>query len=278
MYQKNGRTSKKLVVNGVVRSYLLHLPSARSGVCPLVVNLHGGGEDATIAERNTGMSDAADEFGFAVAYPNALDDRWNDGRGVKKQNFDDVAFISQLIDHLVEEYEICPSRIYACGLSNGGMMVHRLSAELSGKLSAIATVAGSMPKNVGAKFALERPLSALIIHGTSDPIIPFDGGKVNSHLGGLVLSARETALKYVVANGLSSKPEIEELHSSDERCNFKLEKFGKETNGPEVHFYAIEEGGHCWPGTRFPYPEKVVGHYCSDINATIAALSFFDKH
>ncbi|MBK9529210.1 MAG: hypothetical protein IPO41_13055 [Acidobacteria bacterium] len=53
-------------------------------------------------------------------------------------NIDDVDFISTLLDTIESKYKIDKNRIYASGLSNGGMMSYRLAAELSNRIAAIA--------------------------------------------------------------------------------------------------------------------------------------------
>jgi len=275
---KRENNFEKIEVNGKNREYLFRAPHVDKKY-PLLILLHGGLENSVDIEKSTGMSLLARKEGFAVVYPNAINGRWNDGREVLKEKYDDVLFISRLIDNILNSYNIDSKRVYACGLSNGGMMVHRLSAELSHKLTAIASVAGNMPKSVGDNFSIEREISALIIHGTEDPIVPYNGGEVKSNLQGLVLSARETAMKYVNANRCSKIPKIEWLNKeSMDKCKVKLEKFSKGKRGTEVFFYTVENGGHCWHGTSKPYPSSIVGNYCRDINVSELILNFFKTH
>ena len=65
-----------------------------------------------------------------------------------EENTNDVAFIAALIDHLIKKFNADPKRVYATGMSNGAMMSYRLGCELSGKIAAIAPVAGNIPKNL----------------------------------------------------------------------------------------------------------------------------------
>ena len=101
---------------------------------------------------------------WVVAYPDGLYHRWNDGRNdatsrSSAERVDDVLLISTLIDHLKELYSIDTNRVFATGMSNGGMMTERLGCELSDKIAAIAAVAGSLPQAL-ADATPARPFAA----------------------------------------------------------------------------------------------------------------------
>ena len=55
-----------------------------------------------------------------------------------------MLFIQILIETLQEKYTINSSRIYATGISNGGIMTYRVGAELSHIFAAIAPVAAQI--------------------------------------------------------------------------------------------------------------------------------------
>ncbi len=151
-----GRDIKsRLVFDGVRRDYVLHIPPgydpARSA--PLVIALHGCAGDFSYQIRVSGLSEKSDRQGFLLVCPNGTGRfgrfllTWNAGsccgwslaRGV-----DDVGFIDALIDHLGEQLNIDPRRIYATGFSNGAMLAYQLACRLSQRIAAIAPVGGSM--------------------------------------------------------------------------------------------------------------------------------------
>src|SRR5208282_2572641 len=165
-----------LTVGQQGRTYLLHLPPVYDGkrLLPLVIVLHGGGGNAPGAVRMTGFSEKADKGGFVVVYPNGsgrLKTRlltWNSGNCcgyALDNNVDDVGFIRALIDELVKTRSIDPKRVYATGMSNGGMMTYRLGCELSDKIAAIAPVAGALSVE---NCQPTNPVSVIIFHGTAD--------------------------------------------------------------------------------------------------------------
>jgi len=145
-----GDLQRQTVMQGSIeRTFYVHYPKNRHPAVPkaLVFVLHGGGgADARTMANRTGMNEIADREDFMVIYPAGIDGQWNDGRGKSfrrtKDNtdVDDVGFISALIDLFVKKGEADSARIYVMGLSNGGMMTHRLGIELGKKLAAIAPV------------------------------------------------------------------------------------------------------------------------------------------
>ncbi|MDG6229485.1 MAG: PHB depolymerase family esterase, partial [Candidatus Thermoplasmatota archaeon] len=147
--------TESIMVDGLERSYSIHIPEGYDGSkpLPLVLVFHGGGGNANNILQTTGFNQKADEEGFLVVYPqgsgrlqNSLL-TWNTGFccGYAVENtIDDVAFIRQLIDHLQRHYPIDTKMIYATGISNGGMMTYLVGAELSDIFAAIAPVAASI--------------------------------------------------------------------------------------------------------------------------------------
>jgi polyhydroxybutyrate depolymerase len=108
-----GNFTKSLTQNGLKRAYHLHIPSSyrNSMASPLVIALHGGGGNGQKMEKLSRLSMLANQDGFIVAYPDAVERHWNDGRGLSKyrsqrENIDDVGFISGMIDAISD---ICPS-------------------------------------------------------------------------------------------------------------------------------------------------------------------------
>ena len=139
---RTGNLSKSLTHNDLERAYHLHIPSSyrNSTAAPLVVALHGGGGSGQKMATLSRLSLLADQNGFIVAYPEAVERHWNDGRGLsqyrsQKENIDDVGFISGMIDAISGDYNIDQERVYVTGASNGAMMSLRLGCELADKIA-----------------------------------------------------------------------------------------------------------------------------------------------
>jgi polyhydroxybutyrate depolymerase len=95
---------ESLSYQGRSRNYYLYVPSSyQSGKpLPLVLAFHGGKGSGDRLAANTRLNDVASREGFIVAYPNGINNQWNDGRNVQGSdtNIDDVGFVSTLIDKL----------------------------------------------------------------------------------------------------------------------------------------------------------------------------------
>lgn len=268
---------RTLTDGGRSRTYNLYIPSEYlpSDPLPLVLNFHGFGGDADQQMRSSGMNVVAEQEGFIVAYPNAINRDWSRGGD------HNLSFTDSLLGDIFSDYAIDKNRIYATGMSQGGMMSYTLGVARSDVFAAIASVSGtriiSGEQNRVPDFVPNtpsRPVPLLHIHGTSDDIVPYDGG--NTNLPGfesIAFSSVETILdEWSVANGcLALGPEL----VVDERIS-RFEYLGCDTyrgiSQPElvaeiVHL-RVERGTHRW----------LVPNSQSDIGASQEVWSFFESH
>jgi polyhydroxybutyrate depolymerase len=193
----------------------------------------------------------------------------------RQEPADDVAFLNQLLDQIALKYSIDRQRIYAAGLGDGGFMAERAACSMADRVAAIAVVSASFPK---AMICLpSRPVPALFIDGTYDPIVPYDGGMYKPgrfH----VLSAEESAKTWAKFDRCDEKPIQAKIPPVDG------DKGGKETktftfNGcrdnAQVVLYAVKNGGHTWPGGEQYTSEKEVGKTSHSLNANEVVWGFF---
>jgi polyhydroxybutyrate depolymerase len=167
-----------LTVAGQARLYTIFRPSSldTAKLAPLVIALHGYTQGSLELEGTTHFDDQARKSGFVVVYPQGVNDSWNAGSccgTAQSQNLDDVEFIRELIASLVTGGHIDPKRVFATGLSNGGMMVHLLACVLSERIAAVASVSGALTVPTCRPG---RPISVLEMHGTGDSLVPYAGG------------------------------------------------------------------------------------------------------
>jgi polyhydroxybutyrate depolymerase len=280
---------------GLNRTSLIHIPHSFdiSKPRPLIIALHGGGGKGKNMVKLTcgGFDKLSDEEGFVVVYPDGIDKHWNDGRGeeetgyrVHKDNIDDTGFISTLIDHLINKMNIDPKRVYVTGMSNGAIMSYRLACQLSEKIAAIAPVAGNIPENILHSCSPSSPVSVLAINNTDDPLVPFNGGYITGPFGkkklGKVLSAYNSVKFWANYDNCSKSPLItyEPDRDPDDGMRIRTEVFGNGKNETEVILYAIEGGGHTWPGGYQYLGKRIIGNTSRDINACEVIWDFFKKH
>ena len=284
-----GSTSRReMEVGGIQRTYSIHLPSRFPGGRPagLVLVLHGGGGNGRQIERHTGFSPLADREGFIAVYPDAVDRNWNDGRGAagisaQRQNVDDVAFLSALIEGLIREFALDPRRVYVTGASNGAFMSQRLAAEKSERIAAIAPVIGGMGPQIRDRFAPKARVSVLLMNGTEDPLVPYQGGPVaRSANRGETIGIAEIVRLWTTHNHCSGKPETVLLPDTDPADGTRVRRttYAPCADRTAVILYAIEGGGHTWPGGSQYLPRAIIGRTSRDIDATAVIWQFFANH
>ena len=276
------------------RRYRIHVPTgvASSQRVPLVLFLHGGGTNARAASR-LGMSALADEHGFIVVYPDAIDRRWNDGRVCDAYrehdaDVDDVAFIDELLIRLRAQYDIDRERIFAAGASNGGFMVQRLGIELSEHFAAIGVLIATLPEPLLDVFAPAEPVSAVFVNGTEDPIVPYHGGdvvtrpqfslKATSTARGRCTSTGIAVNLWRQRNGLADRTaETQRIARQQPYNDTHVERsfWSGGERGTCVALYRVVGGGHTIPGGLQYSSEEVIGRTNHDIDGLKVVWGFF---
>ncbi|MFH2012885.1 MAG: PHB depolymerase family esterase [Pseudomonadota bacterium] len=290
-----GRHTLTLTVDGLERTYIVHVPlSYDSKVSiPVVIMLHGGGGNAKISIWQTGWTEKADKAGFMVVFPNAMlrdpsqrsrflknPQLWNDGSGrfyTDQKVPDDVRFISAMLDDLSDRFSFDRKRVFVTGFSNGASMSFRIGAELSNRIAAIAPVAGACWLD---PVILERPVSMLYITGKTDTLNPIEGGMPTLATNtGYKLHTKpkppvsESILKWAAALGIQLKPakisDVDGVHT---------ETYGPGRYGSMLVYISVDGLGHTWAGGRNIMPKKIVGETTDKIKATDVIWDFFEKN
>jgi polyhydroxybutyrate depolymerase len=251
-------------VGGLKRTYLSYLPQGLAKGAPLVLVMHGSGENGSQIRIETGygFERLADEHGFAVAYPDAYSFDWNDCGKIgdyteNGREVDDVEFLVVLADKLISELGLDRGRVFATGVSAGGFMSIRLALEAPSRFRAVAAVAASVQtaENFKCKPA-GTGTSIMIMNGTKDPLVPFDGGEINLlgwfYKGGNVRSARQSAQYFADLNQLAGTPETKQSAVAD---GVSVEQvLWRNDSRVEVELVAIHGGGHGLPQPYFRRP------------------------
>lgn len=270
-------------VDGKERSYLEYLPpNAPQHPLPVVFVCHGEGGDPRVAEAYFEINGIADQKGFLVVYPAGLEKSWNDGRGVAPggtRGIDDVAFVRAVLEDVAKRHPVDRSRVFATGMSTGGMFCHRLAAEAPDLFLAVAPVAGPIARPYIDEIKLQRPVSLFFLMGDSDPIIPLGGGFVyprGIHRRGQISSFDETIAKYVAANDIQGDYQprpIEDSAQDGTSTERRVYPTGKD--GSRVIIDFVKGGGHNLPGRKRDFPEWAVGKASEDYDGALAIWQFF---
>ena len=243
-----GYISETIQYDGLTREYSIYVPASYDGTTsfPLLFNFHGGGGVIASQIAIADMSTIADTANFIVVYPQARQDP-SDGNSFNwipkvPGTFDDVPFISSLIDTIAINYEIDQNRIYACGYSLGGDMSFELACKLNSRIAAIAPVARTMQANPDSFCFPEHPTGVLTILGTDDNTSPYNG---ITYLGTeYYLSAAATHSYWANHNNCDVNPTMSTVSPSVERYTWSTI-----SGCSYVEELKVIGGGHDWPGS-----------------------------
>jgi polyhydroxybutyrate depolymerase len=251
---------------------------------PLLVALHGGGGHAAFMadEARYGLIGAADRHGFIVAFPNGYSRlpggrlaTWNAGGccgAARDQGIDDVGFIRAVVARLQERLPIDPQRIRATGMSNGGMLAHRLACEAADVFSAVAAVAGT---DAMSDCRPARPVAVLHLHARDDDHVLFDGGA-----GAAAFRDRSQVMDFV------SVPQTLERWVGRGRCEpqprtllqvdgARCEAWSGCAGDMPLQLCVTDTGGHSWPGADQVRRGKAGASQAIDANEVMQA--FFER-
>lgn len=250
-----GTSTHTLLVDGRQRTYRLYRPASLTptGPVPLVVMLHGALGTGEQAESSYGWNAEADRSGFVVAYPDGTNRSWAvspDCCGPPaRDGVDDVGFIRQLVESVAGLVPLDRTRVYATGISNGGMLAYRLACDTT-LFAAIGPVAatqlGPCPD--------PAPISVIHIHGTADRTVPYGGGPGQRDNGG-------TGRNPVKLDGPPTPELIARWRTLDSCTAPTSSHTGAVTTssatcpqGRGVDLVTVEGAGHQWPGAPGPGP------------------------
>lgn len=264
------------------RTYLIHVPKSYdpNKPTPVVLALHGAAMDGSMMVWFSGLNKKSDEAGFVVVFPNGSGlgtfRTWNAGGFSGKMTAgkaDDVAFINRLLDDLGTVVKVDEKRVYACGMSNGGMMCYRLASELSERIAAIAPVAGTIAIE---ECKPKRPVPVIHFHGSKDKVVPFEMKNGKSPPFMKLKGVEESIQTWVELNGCDSMPTTETIANAGDELKVTRTNYGGGKEGSEVVLVVIEEGGHTWPGKKPPV--GFIGKSVQNISANDLMWDFFQKH
>jgi polyhydroxybutyrate depolymerase len=272
--------------DGHERSYRIYVPENLAEPAPLVFVIHGGGGDATGMEQmtKTRFNELADRDGFIVVYPQGIDNQWSDGRAddfrpeSHQAGVDDVGYFNFMIDDVAADYDVDEDHIFATGISNGGFMSMRLACELSDRIAGVGIVTAQMSVDLGKTCQPSEPVKVLMMNGTDDPLVPYEGGHVEvfRRKRGAIWSVDETVDFWVAQNGCDEVPLSERLpDEEDDGMRVERRDYAGCVAGGEVVLYRVEGGGHTWPGGVQYLPSLIVGKATQDMSGADEIWAFW---
>jgi polyhydroxybutyrate depolymerase len=236
--------SESINHDGQIRTYSYYLPTnwTSNQQLPLLIVLHGLTQTGAGVMNITQFNQIAEDNNFIVCYPNGLNNAWNANMNVTISTADDKGFIETLVHHFQSNFNTNPLKQYLCGFSNGGFMSHKMACESSECFAAIATISGNMSDTTFATCNPQYTPAVLHIHGTSDAIVPYNGGASTG------VSVDQTMQRWTSFLNCNTTPTSFSMSNSNLTDFSSPERITYSSCASPLELIKITGGGHQWPG------------------------------
>ena len=288
-----GETKQTTTVDRAERWWYRHVPPAHDGTTPvpLVLDLHGYEEGATIHEGTSGLGPFGDQKGFVTVTPQGQGPvpHWDTALGST-----DLTFVGKVLDTTEQQLCIDTNRVYTTGYSNGAFMASAVACRFSDRVAAVAPVAGV---RIIKGCKPRRPVPVVAFHGTADGFVSYAGGLGKQALDlpasdGSGKTLRDTMssdqLK-ATASQKDSVPKIMATWAERNGCAAGHTETGVAADVTKFTYYCppadaavlyrVTDGGHAWPGSPGSAAlVSIVGPTTMSIVANDIMWKFFVAH
>lgn len=280
---KPGRHEISIQADGVTRWFILYVPKIYNSSKPasVVFAFHGGnGGMKNLFQTRGDLISLSDSKNFLLVMPNGQNGKDNLGSsfwnavhccGITLPNrVSDVEFVQAMVDKLKKNLSIDTKRIHSVGFSNGGMLVHRLASEMPDVFASMATMCATigghnLPSKEDIFPTSKAPIPMLMMHGTSDTRVNYNGGFSDESPQRYDVPFSTTVSFWVKANSCNQKPSIENLKGR--KGNIKVETYTGCKNTADTIAMSLENVKHGWLDKAF-----------AGFDGTAEAIDFFEKH
>lgn len=255
-----GRYEVEIASGGLLRRAIVVVPESVAGPAPLVLVFHGFTRSPEEIEETSGMSALAEEHGFVVVYPagTGFPRRWLSSPA---QGDQDVVFVRELVALVSAAVPVDPGRVFAAGMSNGGGMAARLACDAADLVAAVGPVAAAYPSGPCEPVL---PVAVVAIHGSADPIVPYEG------VGEILPAVEGVVAAWVERNGCAPDPVV-----GDVAADVGLRSWTGCAANADVVLYRVEGGRHGWPGSG---DTSLWGRTTDAVGASALLWEFFAAH
>ena len=228
---------------------------------PLLFCFHGGNNSMkTFFNKRKDLIARCEQENWILVFPNGSDNKENKGLSVWKavhccppalnHDIDEQGFVKAMIAELTDMLRIDESRIYIMGGSNGGMLTHKLAAEIPEYFAAAAptssTIGGQIDQNSPSNQVVPTaPIPIILTHGMSDGSVLFKGGQ-SSGKDRIDISFEESAMLWV-QNNQCNTAHADTTMIQGPSGNINIIDFNSCNRKAVVRAIAIQNHGHGWP-------------------------------
>jgi polyhydroxybutyrate depolymerase len=258
--------SRAIDVNGRTRTFIEHVPAGFSADrrYPAIIAFPGRGESA----RELQTYSQLDGIGAIVLYAQGLPGAgglpsW-ESTPYQSASAHDYEFAADLVQLLVGSSCVDQDHIDMTGKSDGAGFAASAACGIP-QIAAVATISGAFYQGENHCAAAGRPLSILNMHGTADPVVPYDGSSTR----GLYATGSWLELwqrrDQCAGPGTSQSIAPDVIRTTWPSC----------ADGTEVVNDRIIGGGHTWPGATVASGPGATTH---SIDAAQVMAAFFAAH
>lgn len=244
-----------LLIEGHYRTFHYFKPAKRGS--SLVFALHGSGGNAKqMIKFGANLESMSAAENLIMVYPDGYKRFWNECRkaspaAANKENINEEAFFSKMIDYFKTKYGADDKKVFAIGFSGGGHMAYKLALTIPQRFTAISAIVANMPapENMDCVEA-KKTMAVMIMNGTADPYNPYKGGMMGLEdaVLGSVRSTDQTVHYWTALDGYKGEPTKEILPDKDPKDNITIEKYSYTDKAhPDVVLYKVINGPHEFP-------------------------------
>ena len=299
----NAQEMKTLTWGGQERQYVQYVPETASAEAPILFMLHGLGDEALNFFNSTGIRSVADQKGWIVVAPQALDfsfeipavgsqdfgNAWAAGVTIHfsiniygipfnyditvNENVDDTGFILAALDAVNEEHSICTDSVFFAGFSLGGFMCHRMAIEHGDRINSIAAVSGLVGNDMETITPVTN-VNILQFFGTNDEKITYDGAMASYQNYGsynVGLPVEQTVDYWCNFNHCADAVVEQYPDTQNDGLTFEMYSYLNGDNESRVGFVKVNNGLHRWYGGGnydIDYNEEIVRFFTNTLDVT----------
>ncbi len=283
---QSGQTNKTMQFGGVERQYIEYIPANVQSPAPVLFVLHGLGDDMSNMFNSTGFKQIADQHGWIVITPQALEasvmgysmgTAWNSGIHASlygmdlniNEDVDDSGFIMAILDDLIANSNADANNVFVTGFSMGGFMSNRLAIEHGDRIKAIASVSGTVGNVVQGNTPTGH-VSAMHIHGTADGTVGYENADFNLSVTSVSvgLGAEATVEYWRNYNQCSATPTTYNYPDNmNDGLTFERYEYTGGTNGTRTVFIKVNGGDHTWyytPNNDIDYTTEIYNFFAGN--------------
>lgn len=238
------------------RQYLIAKPIndfSHDKAYKLLLVFHGSGGSAESMRSLVKFEESANDY--IVVYPQSKVEEWNEGCDCNKPHrlgVDDLGFVEALLRDIKGKYNIIDTELYAVGYSQGGLFTQNLMCNSSVKFKAIASIASPMSKPLSVQCQIQHPTNYLLVHGTKDLVLPYQGQPT----GNFALISSERAIELIAEQNGIDRPVKLVTDGKVTKHTYSNDKFINQ-------LASIEGGGHSWTFSEYETSAEVLRFFNS---------------